>query len=161
VNDPQIGLAVIDIDGVVADVGHRLHHLDRQPKDWAGFFAAASSDPPLATGIALVNELASKYDVVWLTGRPSWLESTTRTWLRAHELPGSELQMRGTRDRRPARVYKIEALRRLAPRLVRAFVDDDEQVVAAARSAGFPAVLADWAPQSRTLRNAQERSGRS
>jgi uncharacterized HAD superfamily protein len=161
VDEPQNGLAVVDIDGVVADVGHRLHYLDQRPKDWAGFFATAASDPPLPTGLALVRDLATKHDVVWLTGRPSWLESTTRTWLRAHDLPDAELYMRGASDRRPARVYKVEVLRRFAPRQVSAFVDDDEQVVMAARSAGFPAILADWAPQSRTLRNAQERSGRS
>jgi uncharacterized HAD superfamily protein len=161
VNDPQTGLAVVDIDGVVADVGHRLHYLDRRPKDWAGFFATAANDPPLMTGIAVVRDLATKYSVVWLTGRPNWLESTTQAWLQAHDLPHTELHMRGAADRRPARVFKVEALRRLAPRQVNAFVDDDEQVVQAARAAGFPAVLADWAPQGRTLRNAQERSGRS
>jgi hypothetical protein len=34
-------LAVFDLDGVLADVRHRLHFLDRRPKDWDGFFAAA------------------------------------------------------------------------------------------------------------------------
>ena len=34
-------LAIVDIDGVVADVRHRLHHLDRRPKNWSAFFAAA------------------------------------------------------------------------------------------------------------------------
>ncbi|MBA3955457.1 MAG: hypothetical protein H0X58_02180 [Acidimicrobiia bacterium] len=44
-------LAVVDIDGVLADVGHRLHFLDRRPKDWKGFFAAARTDPPHPEGI--------------------------------------------------------------------------------------------------------------
>ena len=40
-------IAVLDIDGVLADVRHRLHHLERQPTSWSGFFAAAVSDPLL------------------------------------------------------------------------------------------------------------------
>lgn len=160
-SDPDIGIAVVDIDGVVADVSHRLHYLERRPKDWAGFFAKAASDPPLPIGIGLVNDLSARYDVVWLTGRPNWLEPTTRAWLEQHDLPHTELYMRGTGDRRPARLYKIEALRRFAPRQVSAFVDDDREVIEAARSAGFPAVLADWAPLSTTLRDTQGRFGRS
>ena len=35
-------LAVIDLDGVIADVRHRLHHLKAKPKDWDAFFAAAA-----------------------------------------------------------------------------------------------------------------------
>src|ERR1700759_5545664 len=66
-------LAVIDIDGVVADVRHRLRFLDRRPKDWDGFFAAADQDLPLEAGIARVTELAGGHDVVWLTGRPERL----------------------------------------------------------------------------------------
>ncbi len=57
-------VAVVDLDGVLADVRHRLHHLDRRPKDWDSFFAAAPSDPPLAEGFAVVRELADRYNVV-------------------------------------------------------------------------------------------------
>ena len=35
------GVAVLDIDGVLADVSHRLGHVQRRPKDWDAFFAAA------------------------------------------------------------------------------------------------------------------------
>ena len=37
-------VAVVDIDGVVADVRHRLHHVADRPKDWRSFFAAAADD---------------------------------------------------------------------------------------------------------------------
>jgi len=37
---------VVDIDGVLADVGHRLHFFHHRPKDWKGFLAAARTDPP-------------------------------------------------------------------------------------------------------------------
>jgi len=41
---------VFDIDGVLADVGHRLAYVERRPKDWKAFFAAAPLDPPLREG---------------------------------------------------------------------------------------------------------------
>ena len=153
-------LAVFDIDGVVADVGHRLHHLDR-PKSWPDFFAAAGEDPLLPQGARLVADLARGHEIVWLTGRPEWLRDTTSDWLARNGLPGSELHLRPGRDRRPARLYKVEVLRRLAPRGVGAFVDDDPEVISAAAAAGFAAVLADWVPRNATLREAQERLGRT
>jgi hypothetical protein len=52
-------------------------------------------------------------------------------------------------------------LRRLATQEIAAFVDDDAEVVEAAQLAGYPAVLADWAPRAPVLRDAQDRLGRT
>lgn len=156
-----MSLAVFDIDGVVADVRHRLHFLDRSPKSWSGFFDHADADPPLKVGIELVRILGEDHDIVWLTGRPAWLRDVTVRWLESHGLPVEDLTMRPGGDYRPARVFKVEVLRRLAPRSVAAFIDDDPDVIEAALQAGFPARLADWVPHSKTLADAQERSGRT
>jgi hypothetical protein len=156
-----MSLAVLDIDGVVADVRHRLHHLEGRSKDWGGFFAAAGDDLPLNEGVELANDLARRHDVAWLTGRPEWLRATTMRWLDRCGLPAGELFLRGNGDRRPARLYKLGVLRRLATRQIAAFVDDDVEVVEAAHQAGYPAVLADWAPRAPVLRDAQERLGRT
>jgi phosphoglycolate phosphatase-like HAD superfamily hydrolase len=155
------GLAVFDIDGVVADVRHRLHHLAGRSKDWDGFFDAAADDPPLPTGLALVADLAQRHEIVWLTGRPAWLRSVTAAWLESHDLPGRELNMRANYDHRPAALYKMSVLKDLAPRGVAAFIDDDDEVIQAALAAGYPAVLADWVPRAAALREAQDRLGRS
>ncbi|WP_375475724.1 hypothetical protein [uncultured Jatrophihabitans sp.] len=152
-------LAVFDIDGVVADVRHRLHHLDRG--NWRRFFAAADRDALLPEGARLVADLGAGADVVWLTGRPESLREVTATWLARHELPAAELHMRPAGDYRPARIYKLGVLRTLAPRGVAAVVDDDDEVVRAALAAGFPAVLADWVPRAGALRRAQDRQGRT
>jgi hypothetical protein len=157
----MVTIAVYDIDGVVADVRHRLHHLDRRPKDWGGFFGDAAKDEPLAEGIAMVHQSAAGHDIVWLTGRPAWMRKMTVEWLRNQGLPTGELLMRKDRDFRPARVVKVSMLRRLAARGVVSFVDDDPDVVASATAAGFPATLAEWVPRSSTLADAQERSGQT
>jgi phosphoglycolate phosphatase-like HAD superfamily hydrolase len=156
-----VSVAVFDIDGVVADVRHRLHHLERPRKEWDLFFAAASTDPPLAPGLALVAELSRAHDIVWLTGRPERIRRITGDWLREQGLPRGDLRMRGDADRRPAARFKLSVLRRLAPLTVAAFVDDDDEVIQAAISAGFPAVLADWVIRQPILRQVQDRSGRT
>jgi hypothetical protein len=156
-----MSLAVFDIDGVVADVRHRLGHLEKPHKDWSAFFREAASDPPLEAGLALVAELGLRHDVVWLTGRPEWLREQTRAWLAHHGLPDQELHLRAVGDYRPARVYKLGMLRQLAARSISAFVDDDPEVVEVALQNGYPAVLADWVPRSDTLQAAQERLGRT
>jgi phosphoglycolate phosphatase-like HAD superfamily hydrolase len=156
-----VGIAVFDIDGVVADVRHRLHLLERRPKDWMGFFAAAGEDPGLAEGIDRVRAAAAEHEVVWLTGRPATLRAVTRRWLAEQELPGTELIMRGDRDYRPAPVLKLAELNKLRSREVELFVDDDAKVVAAAAGAGFPTVLADWMASSPVLSQAQDKTGRT
>jgi hypothetical protein len=151
---------VFDIDGVVADVRHRLHHLDR-PRSWRGFFAAAGADGLLPEGARLVADLSREHEIVWLTGRPAWLRKTTADWLVEHELPGTEVHLRPDGDYRPASVYKLGVLRRLSSRQVAAFVDDDQEVISAAVAAGYPAVFADWLPRGAALRDAQDRLGRT
>lgn len=153
-------IAVFDIDGVVADVRHRLRHLEGR-RNWRAFFAAAGRDPLLAEGATLVADLGRSYDVVWLSGRPEWLRDATANWLRRHDLPGDELYLRPAGDFRPAPRFKLDVLRGLADRGIAAFVDDDEQVVDAAVAAGIPAALADWVPRTEPLRRAQDREGRT
>lgn len=160
--DANRPVAVIDIDGVVADVRHRLGHLDRRPRDWDGFFAAAADDPPLPAGVARVIELADSYDIVWLTGRPESLRATTITWLAVQGLPGGRLIMRRGQDRRPAKVVKRAEIRRLAAaRSVALVVDDDPAVVAALTLDGWPVEQAHWVEYSPSLGKAQEDSGRT
>jgi uncharacterized HAD superfamily protein len=153
-------LAVFDIDGVVADVRHRLHHIEGH-RNWRAFFAAARGDALLPEGARLVSDLARQHDIVWLTGRPDWLRDVTTAWLTKHGLPADELHLRPAGDFRPAVRYKLQRLHELAARDIAAFIDDDEVVVDAAVRAGFPAVLADWMPRSGALRDAQERTGRT
>jgi len=63
-------IAIVDIDGVVADVRHRLHHITGRPKDWDAFFAEAHADPPHGEGLRIVHTLAADHEVVYVTGRP-------------------------------------------------------------------------------------------
>ena len=159
---PPRMLAVVDLDGVVADVRHRLHHLSGGRKDWPAFFAAAAHDGLLAEGSEAVHRLAEVYDVAYLSGRPERLRAVTQRWLHEQQLPDGQLLLRPDGDYRPSRVYKVEALRGLAEtRTVVVLVDDDERVLDAAREAGFDVLPATWMGEHSALREAQEQDGRT
>lgn len=153
---------VLDIDGVLTDVRHRLHFVASQPKRWDAFFAAAPKDPPLEVGVRFAREAASSHEIVYLTGRPERTRGDTIAWLRQHHLPDGDLVMRREGDHRPAVVTKTRALRRIATNYrVELVVDDDPVVVESLKQQGFPVRLADWMPRVETLADAQEREGRT
>jgi phosphoglycolate phosphatase-like HAD superfamily hydrolase len=155
-------LAVFDLDGVLADVRGRLHHLQSRPKNWAAFFAAIPDDPPLVEGVALARSLAGQAEVVYLTGRPETTRADTEGWLARHSLPPGRLVMRGADDRRPARSVKPRLLRRVAGhRRVLVVVDDDPLVCESLAADGWPVQVADWMDRAPTLSVAQEQEGRT
>lgn len=159
-------VAFVDLDGVLADVRHRLHHLTGRRKDWDAFFDAAPQDPLHPEGKAVVEQLRPDHEVVYLTGRPERCRADTERWLAQHGLDGHDLVMRSGRDRRPAAVVKVETIARRYPdRRVAVVVDDDERVAAAMRAAGHPVLHADWeqrlAEADAALEAAQEEEGRT
>ncbi|MET9438539.1 hypothetical protein [Streptomyces sp. NPDC006551] len=155
-------VAVFDLDNTLSGTAHRQHFLERRPRDWDGFFAAAPDDPPLAKGVELCLEAARECEIVYLTGRPERCRRDTVAWLAAQGLPEGRIHMRRDTDRRPARVTKLEILRRLGrEREIRMLVDDDDLVCDAAEAAGFTVVRARWAVPSAELKDAQEREGRT
>ncbi|MFD9000189.1 hypothetical protein ACFV0T_04255 [Streptomyces sp. NPDC059582] len=155
-------LAVFDLDNTLASTAHRQRFLERSPRDWEAFFAAAPQDPPIAEGVALAVASARECEVVYLTGRPERCRPDTLDWLAAQGLPEGRVYMRRNDDRRPARRTKLEILRRLArTREVSVLVDDDELVCDDAERAGFTVVRARWSVPSAALEAAQEHEGRT
>lgn len=159
-------VAGIDIDGVLSDPGHRLHHVTGRRKNWRAFFRQAHLDPPLAEGIARVRALHDAgVTIVYVSGRPEHLRTSTLAWLRGQGLPEGPLFLRPERDRRPAKQIKREVYQRIAREFViTVILDDDAEVVATLTAAGLPAQLADWFDPGKAqpaLRQAQEFEGRS
>jgi hypothetical protein len=164
-----VDVAVFDVDGVLADVSHRRHLIERG-RNWPAFFAAAADDTPLATGITLARAAVERgLEPVYLSGRPEHLRAVTSEWFRTHDVPAGRLLLRPERDRSPATDLKLRLLRRLSTTdRVLFFVDDDTEVVDAVRSADPPlvhgeCVLADWQPGGararRVMRRAQQDAG--
>ncbi|MDX6323983.1 MAG: hypothetical protein QOK15_337 [Nocardioidaceae bacterium] len=161
-DDAPRAIAVVDVDGVLADVRHRLKHLDKRPEDWDAFFRAAPEDPPLGAGIEAARRLAEVCEIVYLSGRPERCRADTVAWFERHGLPRGQLLLRPRRDFRPSKDYKVTVLRELSERApVAVLVDDDPAVLDAARQAGFDVLPATWMGDAGLLHEAQEEDGRT
>lgn len=165
VNEP-LPLAIVDVDGVVADVRQRLRHIEHGRKNWPAFFAAAKDDPTHEEGLAVVQTLRTTHEVVYVTGRPERIRQVTEAWLDAAGIGGHRLIMRRDQDRRPAAQMKREVIARLAvDRTIGIVVDDDPNVVRVLTAAGFPTFEASWERRTTderdALQSAQDRQGRT
>ena len=101
---------IVDIDGTLADVEHRLHHIRGKRKKWKKFFALMSKDEPITEVIEQVKELAKGHDIYVVSGRPDDYMEETLAWLERHNVPFKDLYMRAAGDYRPDYVVKQEIL---------------------------------------------------
>jgi hypothetical protein len=83
-------ILVLDIDGTIADIDHRLHFVDKNnpsQEDWDNFFdpILVSKDTPIEFS-RYVFEIFLEYfdDIIFLTGRPEELRDVTVDWLTKH-----------------------------------------------------------------------------
>ncbi len=124
-------LAFLDLDGVVCDDRHRVHHaLNRE---WYEYFSLVHLDQVWSPGRELYeNCILTGFEVAYLTGRREDIRHPTKTWLKKnnfdHKLP---LHMRRMEDRRPLGEVKAE---RVAQALAEGYdevwmFDDDPRVI--------------------------------
>jgi hypothetical protein len=134
---------LFDIDGTVADLSHRLHHIQGEKKDWPAFFADCHGDAPIPHIIKLAHDLALETDIVFVSGRSDQVREQTLAWLQTHfgdliHSPG--IYMRREGDHRPDNLVKAELLDRILKdgyEPIMAF-DDRDQVVKMWRERGIP-----------------------
>lgn len=137
---------IFDIDGTLADMSHRLHHIvrepgDDRPKDWRACFAAAPNDTPIQHMITVCRALIEAgHFVVFVSGRSDECRAATEAWLAQHVIGEQALYMRCAGDHRDDDVIKLEILAEMRrdgwpPVMV---FDDRTRVVKAWRAAGIP-----------------------
>lgn len=118
-------LFIVDIDGTIADITHRLHYLDtlkpnggaylpatESAEVWKAFHAASVDDKPIWEVITVVRALhAAGQSIVYSTGRSDDNRAITQDWLRKWRLPsGRGLYMRKYGDHREDNVIKSDLL---------------------------------------------------
>ena len=109
---------------------------------WAGVRTTITAPPPSAAARLLARLGVRADDVVLLSGRPESTRADTEEWLRANGVAFARLVLRPDADRRPARRFKGQALRRLGtPEEVAVVVDDDPTVVEEITRIGYRAML--------------------
>jgi len=132
--------AVFDLDGVIADAGHRQSYLRGGRRDWDGFFRASEHDPVLDAGAALAASIDDAHTVVILTGRPDSIRTITIDWLTTRSIRHDLLIMRPPGDRRSAVDFKRDELRMLRAlgATLSLCLDDSRDNVAMMRSLDVP-----------------------
>ena len=136
-NEDSKPVILVDIDGTLADVRHRLHHIKGAGrKNWKAFFAAMDGDTPMDETIRWVRELEKDNHIVVLTGRPEEYRARTERWLRDHGVPFEKLVMRPQGDHRPDYVVKAEVLRDIPRERIALVIEDRDQVCAMWESKG-------------------------
>lgn len=139
---------IFDVDGTLAHVGHRTHHLRGPEKNWNAFHGAMEDDEPIEAVAMLARVLhaaAARGEgidaVIIVTARhdrPDY-KQTTIDWLEVHGIGYERLYMRRDNDIRPDRVVKAEILEHIVadgyePILA---IDDRPETVKVWRDAGI------------------------
>ena len=102
---------IVDLDGTLADIEERLHHIEKDPKDWESFSKEIHTD--------LVNKWCERLmtamkkqgcKILLVTGRMGnqLTRCETENWLERWEVPWSIIYYRGDQDIRPDDVVKKE-----------------------------------------------------
>jgi predicted kinase len=109
---------IVDIDGTVADLSHRLHHINGNHKNWDAFFSKVNADTPIWGTIETITDmLANNYDrdepytLIFVSGRPEKTRLATKLWLDAYfDMDNTQLLMRPDNDTRQDYIVKEEIL---------------------------------------------------
>lgn len=102
---------IVDIDGTLADLGHRLHFINGEKKDWDAFFEGCDKDLPIKDVIDVIRMIGLAGEIiVYLTGRPERVRGKTLEWLFLQGLPNGIVIMRKDGDHREDTVAKRELM---------------------------------------------------
>lgn len=132
-------LYIFDLDGTLALIGHRRHHVEcaRDEQNWTAFYAACVDDLPNMPVVKTLRALVQSGADIWIfSGRSDEVESQTIDWLMRHTVWSSRndlvLEMRHEGDHTPDDVLKRGWLNGMLAedreRLVAVFEDRDRMV---------------------------------
>lgn len=124
---------LFDIDGTLALIDHRRHHLDGERPDWRAFNALMGDDTPNPAVVALYKTLweTGLYELILVSGRGEESRALTENWLFWNEIPFETLLMRPKKDFRSDVEVKLEILNTLRNqgKVILFAVDDRQSVV--------------------------------
>lgn len=130
---------IVDIDGTLANIDHRIHHIRNKPKNWKKFMEGMSEDKPNEDIVDIIVSLSQDYNLFLVTGRSESDRIVTERWLETHGIYYDELFMRPSNDYRQDFIVKEEILREILSRgvSVSAVFEDRDQCVEMYRRNGL------------------------
>lgn len=149
---------LVDIDGTIADVRHRLHHIERPGrKNWKAFFEGMDRDTPIADMIEKVKDLAAGHAILIVTGRPASYRARTERWLKANGIPYERLFMRRNGDHRPDFEAKRAVLDAISPSQIVLAIDDRPPVCDMWEKAGIKCLRIESAEENQEVNKIYEK----
>ena len=131
-------IVIFDIDGTLADVSERIHHVRKKPKNWNAFFQGMAQDKAIHSMVRLCNILfASGIRIVLCSGRSEEHREQTVEWLAQQGVNYHDLLLRKDKDRRSDTEVKRELLATLDKSKILFVVEDRSRVVEMWRSEGL------------------------
>jgi FMN phosphatase YigB (HAD superfamily) len=133
-------IVIFDIDGTLANVEKRVHHINGDTRDWRSFFESMHTDSPIEPVVTLYQKLwdHTDYELYLLTGRPEKYREKTLKWCEEHNIEVNRLLMRPAYDPREDHVIKEDILHQIREEghNVAFVVEDRNSVVAMWRRNG-------------------------
>jgi phosphoglycolate phosphatase-like HAD superfamily hydrolase len=131
-------IVIFDIDGTLADVSERIHHVKKKPKNWNAFFQGMAQDKAIHSMVRLCNLLyASGVQIILCSGRSEEHRQQTIDWLTQQGVNYHDLLLRKDNDRRQDSVVKREMLAAIDKSKILFIVEDRSRVVEMWRSEGL------------------------
>ena len=132
-------IIIVDIDGTLADVEHRVSHVQKTPPDWESFNQLMPKDSLNSWCKELIlSQRERGHGIMLLTGRNEKQRDATQQWLKDNQVPYDHLFMRAADDTRSDAVVKKEIYRKeLALQQVFFVVEDRKSVVQMWRRLGL------------------------
>jgi hypothetical protein len=138
---------IFDIDGTIADIGHRRHHVAVKPKNWPAFKRGIPNDEPNHPVCRVASNLfRAGNHLIYCSGRGEDEREATLNWFTAKVTPKygiymltQHLYMRPAKDNRSDDIIKRELLQKIRADGYQPWIafDDRDRVVAMWRSEGI------------------------
>ncbi len=138
---------IVDLDGTLANCDHRVHHVEKTPKDWVSFNRGMGLDEINSWCAELITAMEGNgFKIILLTGRGEESRSQTEEWLKKHQISYTELYMRKAQDSREDSEIKREIfLDFIRPEYETLFVVEDRlSVVEMWRKLNITCLQCDW-----------------
>jgi len=131
-------LVIFDIDGTLADVSERVHHIKKKPKNWTAFNEAMAQDKAIHSMVRLCNILyESGLTIILCSGRAEKNRPETLEWLKQQGVKYHELLLRKDEDFRSDAIIKREIVSTMDKSKILFVVEDRSSVVEMWRAEGL------------------------
>jgi len=138
---------IVDVDGTLAGIDHRLHFLDEKPKNWSQFHENCTNDKLNYWCYEIIEGLNSRgFLTLLLTGRGEEFRQVSESWLSEKKINYHKLFMRSFGDRRSDSIIKEEIYKKdIEPNFDISFViEDRKSVVTMWRNVGLVCLQCNW-----------------